>query len=145
MSSEAISLTVRHSFRFPAERVFDAWLDPACAGKWLFATPAGSMVLAEIDPRVGGSFRFVDRRDGADVEHVGTYLEIDRPHRLVFDFGVPAIGPDRATVTVEIVSTPDGCDLTLSQTMDPAYAAYRDRTAAGWAMILEGLDQAITP
>ena len=34
-----------------------------------------------------GSLAFVEsRRDGRDVAHVGTYLEIDRPRGLVFAF-----------------------------------------------------------
>jgi len=76
MNTES-SLTVQVTRYFEAspERVFDAWLDLQKAGKWLFATPSGQMVRVEIDARAGGSFLFVDRRDGEDVEHAGEYIE----------------------------------------------------------------------
>ena len=89
MTTNNSVVTVTRHFDFPIERVFDAWLDLAKAAKFLFATPAGTMVRVEIDARVGGTFIFVDRRDGQDIEHVGEYLEIDRPRRLVFEFAVP--------------------------------------------------------
>ncbi|HEY0650760.1 SRPBCC domain-containing protein [Phenylobacterium sp.] len=99
-------LTVTHSFGHPPERVFDAWLDPAVARRFLFATPSGEMIKAEIDARVGGRFTFVDRRpDMGDVEHVGEYLTIDRPRRLVFTFGVPKFDPGLTEVEVEITPT----------------------------------------
>src|SRR5689334_4505750 len=104
--------TVTHSFRHPPERVFDAWLDPAIARRFLFATPTGEMIRAETDPRVGGQFVFVDRRpDMGDVLHTGEYLEIDRPRRLVFTFGVPAFDPGFTRVEVEITPTAAGCDV----------------------------------
>jgi uncharacterized protein YndB with AHSA1/START domain len=89
------TIVITRRFDFPMERVFDAWIDPAKASKFLFATPTGKMVRVEIDARVGGSFH-ITRRDGEDVEHVGTYLEIDRPRRLVFTFGVPKFYPHQA-------------------------------------------------
>ena len=70
-------IRITRRFNASIERVFDAWLDPEKAGKWLFATPTGKMVRVEIDPRVGGSFN-ITRRESEDIEHVGTYLEIDR-------------------------------------------------------------------
>src|SRR5262249_39504198 len=72
MTNDRVTVRVTHRFTASPERVFDAWLDPAKAAKFLFATPTGRMVRAEIDPRVGGTFAFVDRRDGEDVEHTGT-------------------------------------------------------------------------
>ena len=54
--TEAIQVTRR--FDASAERVFDAWLDTKRASKFLFATPTGVMVRAEIDARVGGRLLF---------------------------------------------------------------------------------------
>jgi len=135
--------TVRVSRRFPqaAERVFDAWLNPRLASRFLFATETGTMVRAEIEPRVGGRFTFVDRRDGDDVEHVGEYLEIDRPRRLAFSFGVPKFSAEMTRVTIDITPVGDGCELTL--THEGVLPDYRERTTGGWTKILGGAEQTI--
>ena len=134
----AISVVkVTHHFNASPERVFDAWLDPKTAGKWLFATPTGVMVRVEIDARIGGRFVIVDRRDGEDVEHTGEYLEIDRPRRLVFTFGVPKYSPLFTKVTVGIEPAASGCDLTLIQENVPA--EYLGRNEKGWIGTLTGL------
>ena len=131
--------TVRVSRQFTQspERVFDAWLDPAKAGKFLFATPTGQMVRVEIEPRVGGSFCFVDRRADGDMGHFGEYVEIDRPRRLVFDFALSAMPENKTRVTIEIRPVGTGCELTLTHEGVPA--EYAARTSHGWATILDGL------
>ena len=141
MTTEA-KQTVRVSRRFahPAEAVFDAWLNPALAGKFLFATPTGVMKTVEIDAQVGGKFNIVETRDSEDAAHVGEYLEIDRPRRLVFSFG-DGIAFDATTVTIEIVATPQGCELTL--THDGVLEQWAAQTNTGWTGILEGLDKAL--
>jgi len=136
--------TVRVTRRYAAapERVFDAWLDPKVAGKFLFATPTGTMVKAETDPRVGGAFVFVDRRpDVGDVEHIGTYLEIDRPRRLVFEFCVPKYEQQKTVVAIDIAPDGDGAQLTL--THDGVFEAYLKQTEHGWGMILDALAAAL--
>jgi uncharacterized protein YndB with AHSA1/START domain len=138
MNSNPTVRVVRH-LPFTAERVFDAWLDPAFAAKWLFATPTGKMIRAEADPRVGGRYTFTERRGDEDVEHAGEYLEIKRPSRLVFTFGVPKYSPDTNRVTVEIEPEKAGCKLTLTQEMLPEWASFQHRTQLGWTTILEGL------
>jgi uncharacterized protein YndB with AHSA1/START domain len=138
MSTDPIvQVRATHRFSQPAERVFDAWLDRESAGRWLFATPTGEMVRVAIDARVGGSFTFVDRRDGDDVEHTGEYLEIVRPRRLVFTFSVPKYSKLSTTVTIDVMPLGTGCALTL--THDGVLPEYASRTREGWGKIFEGL------
>ena len=130
------TVQVRRRYSHSPERVFDAWLDPALACQFLFATPTGTMVKVEIDARVGGRFNIVERRDGQDAVHVGVYLEINRPRRLVFSFG-DSVAFDTTTVTVEITPTADGCELVLTHTgVGPEWTS---QTTNGWTGILDTL------
>jgi uncharacterized protein YndB with AHSA1/START domain len=140
--AERVTLQVKRHFEASAERVFDAWLDPTRVGKWLFATKAGEVARVEIDARVGGSFVIVDRRDGVDVEHVGTYLEIDRPKWLVFTFAVPRYSELSTRVCVEIEPAGAGCELTL--THEGVLPEYGKQTQSGWTMILDALAEVIS-
>jgi uncharacterized protein YndB with AHSA1/START domain len=137
--AEDVRAIVRVTRRFSAssERVFDAWLDAAFMRRWLFATPGGVMVRAEADPRVGGRFVFVETRDGVDVEHIGEYLEIDRPRRLAFSFAVPAFSAETTRVTLEITPVNAGCELVLVH--QGVLLDYEARTTEGWTGILAGL------
>jgi uncharacterized protein YndB with AHSA1/START domain len=131
-------LRVSRDYDFPPETVFDAWVDPATARKFLFTTEDGDVVRCDIDPRPGGRFTITDRRpDTGDIDHVGEYLEVDRPRRLVFTFGVPKYSPDMTTVTLDIAPKGSGCTLTLTHHGVPP--EWREQTVEGWGMILAGL------
>lgn len=132
---------VRISRRFDAspERVFDAWLDPATVGRWLFATPGGQMQRVAIDARVGGGFAIAEQRPQGLAEHFGRYLEIDRPHRLVFLFSDEESVKSGDRVSVEIVPVGNGCELTLTHAMAAEFAEYAARTETGWGTVLDSL------
>ncbi len=72
-----VQVRVVRSFAAPAERVFDAWLDPTSIGKWMCgpALRDEEVLHLEIDPRVGGKFSFLVRRQGTEIDHVGTDTE----------------------------------------------------------------------
>jgi len=143
-SGRPVVVRVARGFARTAEQVFDAWLDPACAGRWLFATPGGEMTRVEIDARVGGRFEIVERRGDVDAFHGGVYLEIDRPRRLVFEFSVDPALADPARVEVDVASLDDeGCELTLTHVMPAQFAEHRNRTQQGWRSILTGLSRAL--
>lgn len=132
------SLTVRRHLASTPERAFDAWVDPRLTGRWLFATPDGQIVRCDIDARPGGGFTITDRRGGDDVEHVGSYVEVDRPRRLVFTFGVPKYSSEMTKVVLTFTPEQAGCDLLLEHYDVPA--EWVKQTEEGWRDLLARLD-----
>ena len=143
-----VKVVVSRTFPSPAEAVFDAWLDPVQAAKFLFATENGTIIRCEIDAQVGGEFTIVDRREDEDIEHFGEWVEIERPpsgsgtSRLVFDFSVNQSPASR--VAVEIVPEGAGCTVTLTHFMDAQWETHAERARQGWLMILDALARVVT-
>lgn len=142
--TDPIEVRVEKHFRHPPERVFDAFTDPARVGQWLFRTPDGRMEKTDYDPRPGGRFEIVERRGDTLAHHWGEFIVIDRPGardsgRIVFDFWVEEAKNERTRVTVTFTASGAGCDVVLTHELDAAWAAYADRTSAGWTMILDSL------
>ncbi len=139
------SLVITHAFPFPAERVFDAWLTPEITRRWLYTTDAGEIVRCEIDARVGGKYEIIDRRDSGEfkgeIRHIGEYLEIERPRRLVFTLSVPQFDPSVSRIEIEIVPTGTGCELTLTEFDTPP--EWREASRKGWTTLLGNLEREI--
>ena len=143
MDNKSLTLQVSRDIAASAESVYDAWLNPKQAGQFLFATTNGQMVRAEIDARVGGKFLFTDRRAGEDIDHAGTYLELARPTKIVFTFGVPKFSPNEDRITIDIVPKGSRCTVTLTHELKPDMAHMKDRSQQGWTMILENLSKTV--
>ncbi|MDG1995712.1 MAG: SRPBCC domain-containing protein [Emcibacteraceae bacterium] len=129
-------------FKTPAERVFDAWLDPKNVGNWLFGTPDGKEKGSKVDPRVGGNFEIGEMRGDEFANHVGTYHEIERPYRIVFSYYYETENEElSSTVIVELTDAGNGCIVHITHEMDDIYAEYEESTMEGWTMILNGLEK----
>ncbi len=71
-------------FSAPRQRVFDAWTKPEHLVSW-YGCHRSSLVVCEVDLRVGGAYRFVARMDdGGEHTISGVYRDIAPPERLVF-------------------------------------------------------------
>lgn len=107
------------------------------ASTWLFATASRPIARVEIDARIGGAFRFVDRNHGGHIEHTGVYVEIVPPQRLAFTLGMEH-SPELVTrVTAEIVPLKKGCKLTVAHENVPMELVIR--TENRWTGMLYGL------
>jgi uncharacterized protein YndB with AHSA1/START domain len=137
--------TVRlvRDFAAPSAQIFQAWTEPEQIACWW--DPAGDqLVECEIDLRPGGAFKFVTRAH-PDMPFAGTYREIARPDRLVFDaLGATgrvvfeeAAGQTRMVVEIQCGSADHleqflkmGVDVGTAQTLDNLVDYMRSGLAA---------------
>jgi uncharacterized protein YndB with AHSA1/START domain len=152
--SAPVTVVVAHRYNAPAEKVFDAWLNPSLAKRFLFATRTGNIMRCMIDPQVGGEFLVTDRRPQADgdesvldTEHRGTFLEIDRPRRLVFEFSVPPYSETATRVTLDFHDYGAACELALTHEMGSTELArmHEAQSRQGWIKMLEKLERELFP
>ena len=123
----------------PPESVFDAWLDPMTAARFL---AAGSMQVAEaqIDAREGGAFRIVMRDGANELLHEGRYVVLDRPRRLIFTWISAGTDWRLSLVTVSILPTATGSRVELLHEGIPD-ADRADKHRDGWRTILRKLGE----
>ncbi len=144
--TEKIEVKVTHRFKASAERVYDAWLDPGKVRVWMRMAAqslglSGDIRQIEIEPNIGGKFLFTDMRDGAEARHWGTYLELERPHKIVFTWITDeSEEPDPGKVTLTIQPEGEGCLATIVHEMDAKWADYVEQTENGWSCMLRATD-----
>ena len=138
-AKQPIKIHLARRFGVPPQRVFAAWTDSKTAGQWLFA--AGASICVEIDARAGGWFYAAGRRNGEMAEYVGEYLEVVRPHRLVFALLAEKYSLNFERVTVLFDPRGTGCELSLTHETRPELAQQAQRD---WAKVLDRLAAMLT-
>ena len=138
MATDAIPrVVVERILAAPPAEVFAAWLDRDTLREFIGPGDA-STAEVEIDPRVGGRFRIIMRRDGPGVEHVGEYRVIEPPHRLVFTWQSPNTEQRPTLVTIECTPHEDGTRLVLIHELLPSDKA-AEQHEKGWTIRVEKL------
>ncbi len=139
----AIAVTVTKIIPVPVERVFDAWLSAKLIGRFMFGPSLRDeeIVRLRTDGLVDGTFSFVVRRKGQEINHIGRYLAIDRPRHLAFTWGVaPQSGePGRVLITLQPTSE-GGTQLSLVHELPAGWEDYIGPVRSAWTKMLEMLD-----
>ena len=137
-SISTAAIRVVRRFRAPPARIFDAWLDARFARRWLFATAWRPAAHFDVDARVGGRLRIVERCfDDARVEHHGEILQFTPPWRLAFSLSIEGVPALASRVVVDLAPDAAGSTLALAHCGVPRAARARIRTR--WIGMLYGL------
>jgi uncharacterized protein YndB with AHSA1/START domain len=113
-------------FDAPRRLVFDALTKPELVRRWLLGPPGWTMVVCDIDLKVGGAYRYLWRHsDGTEMGMRGVYREIVPPERIVNteSFDTPWY-PGEAVGTAVLVE--EGGKTTLTTTVRYASREARD-------------------
>jgi uncharacterized protein YndB with AHSA1/START domain len=95
-------------FNAPPALVFEVMSRPEHVKRWWGQLGEGySVPVCEIDLRVGGKWKFVNRHPKGEVTFYGEYREIDPPGRLVFT-EIFADYPDTVSVVTSVLTEEKG-------------------------------------
>jgi uncharacterized protein YndB with AHSA1/START domain len=127
------------------EFVFRAWIDAKHLAEW-WGPKGFTNPVCEVDPRVGGAIRIHMRApDGTVYPMTGRYVEIDRPHRLVFSTAA-LDGEGRPMFeilnTVIFTAIDEGTEISLVARVTsttPAAPQFLAGMSQGWSQSLDRL------
>ena len=137
------SVQIRRRVRATAEQIFDLWTKPELMVRWMSPFPGAVDCKASSDPRPGGAFSLVMSSGDSNREVSGTYVEVDRPRKLVFTWIGPLTNNVNTLVTVELTPRGDETDLVLTHERLPTQAIIEGHTR-GWGNILDHLADAVS-
>jgi uncharacterized protein YndB with AHSA1/START domain len=141
-------VVITRRFSAPRQAVFAAWTEPELYVRW--CVPRGwSVVVCDIDLRVGGSFQLISRQpSGRRVGQRGVFLEVVAPERVVRTELWDDWNPGETLVMLELLQ--DGAGTLLRHTMRFPSRQVRDMLLAsgltdGSAETFELLDELLGP
>ena len=123
----------------PCDVVYDEWLSAESLAEWMCPRPA-RLRDVELDPVVGGSYRFEIVEDGKQMIVVGTYLTLDRPHTIGFTWSCStwADPTQQSIVTVRLQPVGENeTHMTIRHELLPAGTLVNH--LEGWQLIAEQL------
>jgi uncharacterized protein YndB with AHSA1/START domain len=134
---------IRRRLRAGPEQVFDLWTKPDLMVRWMSPYPGAVDCQATCDPRPGGVFSLVMSSKESSREVSGTFLQVDRPRKLVFTWIGSLTNHVSTLVTVELTPQGDETDLVLTHERLPTPSICEGHTI-GWRNILDHLADAVS-
>jgi uncharacterized protein YndB with AHSA1/START domain len=141
--AEKTSLEIVRFINVPADRVYEAWTDPAQLRQWFGPENVRTRNITA-DVRVGGKYRWdLTSPEGEEMSAFGEYKELVPGKRIVFTWrwdDDEAWENRTSVVTIKLFERPGGTELRFRHEQLPSEES-RDRHNDGWNSLLDRLEQ----
>jgi uncharacterized protein YndB with AHSA1/START domain len=145
-TAEKTSLEIVRFINVPANRVYDAWTDPAQLRQWFGPENVRTRKITA-DVRVGGNYRWdLTSPEGEEMSAFGEYKELIPGKKIVFTWqwdDDEAWENRTSVVTIELFERRGRTELRLRHEQLPSEES-RDRHNEGWNSLLDRLEQFIS-
>jgi uncharacterized protein YndB with AHSA1/START domain len=138
----APTVQIRRRVKGSAEQVFELWTRPELMARWMSPFPGAVDCQASCDPRPGGTFRLRMASGESRRDVSGTYVQVERPRKLVFTWSGPLTDHVDTLVTLELHPQGEETELVLTHERLPTRNIVEGHTK-GWGNILDHLAAAV--
>jgi uncharacterized protein YndB with AHSA1/START domain len=137
--AQGTAIQLRRRIGAPRDAVYRAWTEPSWFRRW-FGPGDVTIPHLDLDVRVGGKYRIEFESAQGTAYLFGTFLEVERPERLVYTFcwGGAAREIAETRVTVEFHDRGAETEIVLTHARQPT-PAVREFHHSGWQVSLERL------
>ncbi|HEY6153967.1 MAG TPA: SRPBCC domain-containing protein [Candidatus Udaeobacter sp.] len=141
--AEKTSLEIVRFINVPADRVYEAWTDPAQLRQWFGPENVRTRNITA-DVRVGGKYRWdLTSPEGEEMSAFGEYKELVPGKKIFFTWrwdDDEAWENRTSVVTIKLFERPGGTELRFRHEQLPSEES-RDRHNDGWNSLLDRLEQ----
>lgn len=137
-----LTVNLTKTINAPAEKVFDAWLDPAMLAQFILPMPGMPHPEVENDAREGGNFSIIMQVGEDKIPHTGSYLTIKRPQELVFSWLSPFSNDGSQVSLLFKAIDANTTEIELTHVKFPDEES-RANHEGGWSSILDMLAEVV--
>lgn len=137
------TLTLVRKLNAPIEKVFDAWFTAEALSQWFAPQDSYTTIVHTLEARHGGHYR-IEMISPEKESYIvsGKYLEVDKPHKLVFSWSWDHDKTCDSLVSVVLTSKDGYTELVLTHSGLPTETAAQLHEE-GWTGCLSRLPQAL--
>ena len=135
MYAQTMQIYVSHCYEVSCSTLYDQWLDPQSASRWLLTTLDGETPQIQMQQQIGGRFQICQSRPQGDLFLNGQFLQLKRPQQIMFSLENPRLSTEPDLIQLLFQPHPFGCELQVSHQLQFMASKNQQQLIEHWTNI----------